>query len=970
MADRPHCAGVGAGPASSGTVRFALLGAVRVWRDGVELDPGPPLQRALLAALLVRANEPVRLRDIVDVLWRWEQPPSAINIVQRYVGALRRLFEPDLPARTPGRWLSRVAGGYQFRADEGELDLLRFRALTGRAREAAHVGAGDQAIERFAEALELWHGPVGGGIAQDVQVHRIFTALNREHLAVLAEAADLALAQDRAGRVLAPLQDAAVWHPLDDSLHARLALALAATGRQAEALDVYRKMRVRLAGTLGAEPGPELQTAQLQVLNGRSPLAPADGTPDSGAALAAGDVAPPDESVPMARPAQLPAALAVFAGRQAEIARVLALLPAPGSSPRTLVISAIGGMAGVGKTTLAVHLAHLLASRFPDGQLYVNLRGFDASGAVMPPEEAVRGFLDALGVSPQRIPDDLDAQVALYRSVLAGRRVLVLLDNARDVAQVRPLLPGSPGCLVVVTSRNRLSGLVAADGAHPLALDVLSEEEARESLERRLGADRVAREPGPVDEIIARSARLPLALAVVAARAGAHPTFPLATLAAELRDTAGSLDAFADTDPATDARAVFSWSYRFLSPSAARLFRFLALHPGPDVAVPAVAALAGLPVPATRPLLAELSAAHLVTEQVPGRYDLHDLLRAYAQELVHDLGTEDERRAGTRRMLDHYLRAGYSAATRFDPQPADITPVAAIGGPEPAVTFADAPAALAWFTAERQVLAAVVELAAEAGFETHAWQLAWTLERFHERRGHWHDWARLHGIALGAAQRLPDRAGVAHAHRGLGRAHALLRHYEDAHTHLRAALGLFGEAGDRIGQAYTHYYIGWVLTRQDRQEEALGETRAALELYRAADHQRGQASTLNAVGWLLTVLGEYEDALAHARQALALYGELGDDRAQSLTWDTVGYAYHHLGRYAEAVDSYGNALRPYRITGDRYNEAGTRNRLGDTHAGAGDLASARDSWRAAADALVDVDPTWADEIRTKIAETP
>jgi hypothetical protein len=348
-----------------------------------------------------------------------------------------------------------------------------------------------------------------------------------------------------------------------------------------------------------------------------------------------------------------------FAGRTAELARLTALLDEDAGG--TVVITAIDGTAGIGKTTLAVHWAHRIADRFPDGQLYANLRGFDASGPAMTPAEAIRGFLDAFAVPPERIPVDLPAQSGLYRSLLAGRRVLVLLDNARDADQVRPLLPGTPGCVAVVTSRHRLSSLVTADGAHPLPLDLLSTGEARELLVSRIGRDRAGAEPETIDELIELCAHLPLALTLVAARAASHPTFPLAALAGELRDTHGRLDAIGEGDVTSGVRAVISWSYERLDAEAARLFRLLGMHPGPDIAVPAAASLAGVPVGRARAALAELARAHLAEEYAPGRYTCHDLLRLYARELADTVDSASDRHDAVHRLLDHYVHAAHTA---------------------------------------------------------------------------------------------------------------------------------------------------------------------------------------------------------------------------------------------------------------------------------------------------------------------
>jgi len=665
-------------------------------------------------------------------------------------------------------------------------------------------------------------------------------------------------------------------------------------------------------------------------------------------------------------PGQLPRDVGAFAGRAEHLARLDALLAAgAGGAPTAVVISAIGGTAGVGKTALAVRWAHRVKDQFPDGQLYVNLRGFDPSGQVMAPAAAVRGFLDAFEVPAERIPASPEAQAALYRSLLVGRRVLVVLDNARDAEQARPLLPGTPTALVLVTSRSQLTSLVAVDGAHPLTLDLLTEAEARELLARRLGPDRVAAEPDAVGQVIAWCARLPLALTIAAARAE-QSGFPLAALAADLAEAGRRLDVLDAGDAAGQVRAVLSWSYTALSPAAARLFRLLGLHPGPDISA-AAASLAAAPPAEARRLLAELVRASLLTEHTPGRYGFHDLLRTYAADLTHTHDPDDQRRAALGRMLDHYLHTAHTADRLLNP-PRDPTPLA-LTPPGPGVT-PEQPAghgqALAWLAAEHPVLLAAVGLAAEVGLDTHCWQLAWTLDTFLDRRGHWHDWTTTWQTALAAAGRLGDPAAQAYAHRRLARAHSRLGRYPDAHTHVAHALRLYALAGDHAGQAGTHVDLGMLWERQGRPEQALGHAQQALTLSRAAGHRRGQAHALNAVGWCHALLGDHQQALTYCQQALTLLQDLGDRPGQADTWDSLGYAHHHLAQHTQAADCYQHALHLYRDLGDRYNEATTLTRLGDTQHAAGDPAAARTAWTQALDILTDLGHPDTDTVRAKI----
>ncbi len=667
-------------------------------------------------------------------------------------------------------------------------------------------------------------------------------------------------------------------------------------------------------------------------------------------------------------PAQLPADVAGFAGRSEELGRLSKLLD-DGDRPATVVISAIAGTAGVGKTALAVHWAHQVLGRFPDGQLYVNLRGFDPAGVVATPGEVVRSFLDALDVPAQRVPAGLDAQAALYRSLLAGRRMLVLLDNARDADQVRPLLPGAPGCLALVTSRNQLTGLIAGAGASPLPLDLLSPDEAGDLLAQRLGMDRTATEPAAVDEIVKRCAGLPLALAVVAARAATQPRLALSALAAELRHLHGRLDTLATGDAGTDVRSVFSWSYHQLSRPAARLFRLLGVHCGPDVSGSAAASLAGIAPARAGPMLAELVRAHLVTERVPGRYALHDLLRAYAGELAASGEPDADRQAAVRRMLNHYLRCAHRADAVLDPtrDPVELTPSLA------GVTvddFGSAAAATDWFTAEYQVLMAAVRLAVDAGLDRYAWQLVWSMATFLERHQGFRDAVALQRIALPAARRLGDPAAQAYSHRLLGRVHAMLGEHDEAHVHLEHALEAYRQLGDDTNQALVRLGLAAKLDRQGRYRDALHQAEQALARFQTSGHRIGRANALNNIGWFHARMGDYETSLKYCEQALGLQQELGNRRGEALTLDSLGVAYHHLGRHADAIAAYQQALTLLRDHGNRYHEAETLVHLGDTYHASGDTGAARDRWRAALASFTDLDHPDADQVRTRLRNAP
>jgi tetratricopeptide (TPR) repeat protein/transcriptional regulator with XRE-family HTH domain len=667
-------------------------------------------------------------------------------------------------------------------------------------------------------------------------------------------------------------------------------------------------------------------------------------------------------------PRQLPTAVPYFAGRTSELRLLDAMLSDAGRGSTGVVISAIGGTAGVGKTALALNWAHRVAPNFPDGQLYANLRGFDPAGSPPEPADVLRGFLDALQVHPERFPATTEGLAALYRSLLADRTMLVLLDNAADVAQVRPLLPASPRCLVIVTSRRELSALAAAEGARLLSLDVLPEREAIELLAARLGTDRADAEPDAITQLATLCARLPLALSVIVARAAAAPNLPLAALVTELTELQGRLDALDAGDPAANVRTVFSLSYRHLPEAAARMFRLLGLHPGPDISAPGAASLAGVPVAEARAALRDLTRASLIIESAPGRYGFHDLLRAYAAEQAA-LREGRGRREAIHRMLDHYLHTARRAHVVLYPgrQRVDLGRPRALVTPE---GFAAKPFALAWLRAEYQVLLKIIDQAAREGFDDYAWRLPVVLWTFFDVCGHWHDGTRMHRTALEAARRCGDQFGQAHALRGLGTFEVMLGDYAQAHCCLAEAQELFRRLGDTHGLARTDLIMGQAFEFQGRHAEALAVVKEALRLSETAQDdpymQLVRASALNGSAWYNAHLGELGQARAHCTQAIELCQSIGYSPGEAGTWDTLGFVWQRLGDHAEATACFLRAVALEREMGSRFNLAMALAHLGDTHVSTGDLRAARQVWAEALTILADLHHPEAFEVRAKL----
>jgi tetratricopeptide (TPR) repeat protein len=642
------------------------------------------------------------------------------------------------------------------------------------------------------------------------------------------------------------------------------------------------------------------------------------------------------------RPRQLPIAIQHFLGRETQLEAMTGLAEQVAGGGESAVI-VIEGTAGVGKTTLANHFAYLMRDRFPDGQLYVNMHGFGGVGNPVTANEALRGFIDALGVSPTSIGASAHDQAALYRSLLADRRVLVVIDSAADAEQVRHLLPGGPGCLTIVTSRNRLTGLVA-EGAQAIRLDPFTMTEARNLLIRRLGADRVERELPECEKLIRLCAGLPLALNVVAARAATQPEFSLAVLSGEFRGR--ELDLLKTGDPATTTRTVFSWSYQHLSDDAMRMFRLLGIHPGPDINVSATASLCATPAGQARKALDELTRANLLEEHLPGRFTFHDSLRAYARELAHAHGSTEELAAAERRLLDHYLRTAHGAMHRLYParRPVKMPPPQPGSVPEILATYEQA---LAWFRAEGRVLLAVITHAGQREFDTYCWQLAWTFVPHLSRSGQLHDLAKIMKVALTAAERTKDLDVLGRTYYELGYAYRRLGETTEASAHLEQSLKLFAQLGDRIEIAQAHHGIALLLEQQGRYAEALKHAQEALRLRRSFAGTAAIAYSENVVGWIQGQLGNYHEMLKHCQRSVELHLESGSRSGEADALDSVGLAYHRLGNHVQAISHFYLSLAIYREIGDPTGQAASLTSLGDAQFATGQTEAARRSWEQA-----------------------
>lgn len=884
--DVPDGAGLG-----ESRVLIRVLGPVSVMAGGRAVAAGKPQQCLVLAALAVDAGRAVPVDTLIDRVWGATPPGQVRRTLHTHIARIRRLLEQASNRPVP---LVHRAGGYLLDVDRPDVDMHRFTGLVAAAGDPACPAPRQAQLLR--DALELWLGQPFAGLTGHWAEH-IREACVQQRLEAVVKWSEAEISLGNPTASLGTLTELHDEHPLVERLASTLIRTLHAAGRTAQALKCYTAVRERLVQELGIEPGSELQQTHRAVLRGGETGIAADTVP-----------------------AQLPRDLPGFCGRAKELAQLDALLSGAGRLGGMVLLS---GTAGVGKTVLAVHWAHKVRSRYPDGQLYFNLRGFDPSAPAMNPAEALRSFLDALGVPAQRVPHGQEAQAALYRSLLADKQVLVLLDNAAEADQVRPLLPGSAGCLTVVTSRASLSGLVATEAAQPVRLDVLTPSEARRLLITRLGRERVNGAPQAVDDIIIQCGRLPLALAVVAARASLHPQLPLAAIAAELRDTPQELDAFAGNDPTTDLRAVFGSSYRQLSPANARLFRLLGLHPGPDLSHAAAASLVELTPDDVHRHLAELTHAHMISESTPDRYAFHDLLRAYAREQSQDQDTETEQRQAWQRLVSWYLHSALVAIKVLHPRSARLDRLA-VAIDTSAMTLPPVADARQWLQTERPNLVAVIQRASLADDPVPAWHLADALHFLYQKENHVNDWITISEAGLHAARRQGDLAGQAAMLHSLGGARWSQQDYPGACTHLLESVQIWRKLGNRPEEALVLNALAMVSGELGHLHEATAYLGQALALVERRGDPQTKAALLCNLGNMHARLGRLPVSLGYTRKALRIAQRLGNQHMSAIYLGNLAETYLELGQHQQAERIAVRSLRLARHANFRGTEACSR----------------------------------------------
>jgi DNA-binding SARP family transcriptional activator len=925
----------------TGRTECRLLGPFEVRVAGAVV-PVRGRQRVALATLALFAGRVVSTQALAERIWSDEPPQQVRASLQTLITRLRRLLGADL--------IETSAHGYRLRLEAADTDLQEFRQLVEAAQRAAEAGDTDGELSLLHEAVRLWYGEPLSDLSSE-QLRADAAGIVEEWFRALERRLDIDLAAGRHREILGELRTLVVRFPLREALWERLILALHRAGRRADALAAFREAAGMVRGQLGLDPGrrmSELHQAVLQdqtVVEEPSPAEPAD--------VQAGALTP----------RQLPSEAAGFVGRAADLATLDALLeePATAGQPQRVVTAAVDGPAGIGKTTLVVHWAHRVSRRFVGGQLYVNLHGYGTEKP-LDPADALDFMLRSLGVPAARIPSDVDARSALLRSELAGRRTLVILDNARDSEQVRPLLPGS-GSLALITGRRQLRSLAVREGARRLTLGLLDDDEAAGLLGWVVGPERVAAEPAAVAAIIELSARLPLALRVVAEHAARRPAEPLADIAADLRQQRSRLDALsADDGVSTDLRAVFSWSYQALQPDTARMFRYLGLLPGAGICPMAAAALAGLPVRQATRLLDQLTAVHLVANPGVGQYEFHDLIGEYARERAESEETEADRRLAADRLLQWYLHTAVSARNSLTsysfveplPAPAELVVPTRFSGHDDA---------MAWFEAEIKTILLVIERAAATGRAHQAillslasWDFLWLAGYRHDLLAIYQRAVRL-AVELGA-RRLEGKAlsFLAIAHRGLG-------HRDEAYAAIDRSIGIFAELRVPEHEAFALVRRANVLMTADDLDGAAGDLERALEMSRQDGHLGVAGDAHNHLCIVETRRQRFDMAIDHGKRSVEIFRKLGETVRMTASLDTYAEALELSGRPLEAIAPYREALALTRELGAVPWRAVVLRDLGRALQTLGELAEARQTWQEAYETYRRLDDPTAETIK-------
>jgi DNA-binding SARP family transcriptional activator len=908
-------------PSESGT-HVRVLGPVEVTGPlGPAVLTGSR-QRALVALLAVNAGSVVAQSRLIDALWGSDPPRTAVKTLYSHVTRVRQALAaaglPDaLATRSPG---------YVLAVARADIDAWQFEDRVREARQQLATGAVVAAAASLHAGLALWRGdalqdadPAGWGAAEVSRLYEV-------RLTAFEDLWDAELRLGRHAAALGELERLLVTHPYRERLVGLLMLALYRSGRHTDALDAYLRLRAHLADQLGVDPGPDLARLHASILRRDVP----DGT---GFPLSV--PTPTVHDGP--RPAQLPPRTGHFTGRAQELEALTRALDDALGDTRIAVVS---GPAGIGKTALAVQWGHATADRFPDGQLFLDLRGHSPDTTIGP-AEALAHMLRSLGVPGDRVPVDLSERTSLYRSLMYGKRMLVVLDNAGRAEDLLPLVPATAGSLLVVTSRNQLAALATHHAVHAVGIDALDHGEAIGLLCRVLGAQRVDAEPDQAAELVELCGRMPLPLRIVAAKLVAGTHRKIGEVVAELV-TVGRLEALAVEGDSRSVRTVFASAYRALSPPAARMFRLLGLHPGPTFAGHLGAAVtASTPANAGR-YLDELATAHLVVDLKGGRYRFHDLIRLYAHERAQVDEDATGRDDAVGRIVDWYLAVAEAANQVLDRNRDRVVPTPRYRPPE--LPFrAEHQDTLAFLDGERDNLTPVVGFAAQHGHPAAAWQLTYLLTGFFDARGHWSDRVVACRLGLAAAQRLGEPVAEGLMHSALGMAYAMTRSFDEAIDHHQRALELMRASGDDRGEGHAYNNIATAYAGQQRFDDAIEAFQRALALHTANGHQVGVVLALNNIGHANTLTGRSEQAIGYLDRALEIARTIGHPRLEAIVLHSLGQAYLKDGNHGAALTRFREALAIPRRIGDRRFEAETLRHIGAVHAAERDFPTAQEN---------------------------
>ncbi|MET9023142.1 BTAD domain-containing putative transcriptional regulator [Actinopolymorpha sp. NPDC004070] len=954
----------------------------------------------MLTALVVGRGQPLSIDSLIEEVWPDGPPRGAVNQIHGYAVRLRRLL-----ADPHGRLLRTSQPGYELRLDVGDVDVDRFEDLLRRGEDALRGHDFESARDFLGAGLELWHGAPFADVPMTLKLQAEVDRLEERRMTATEARIEADLALGREAGLVAELRTLTANSPYREGLWRQLMLALYRTGRQADALTAYQELRRRLDEDLGVEPTPALSDLHQRILRAEAGLdlprdtpAPPNAPVPAGATVQAGtspaeatdqldratnqldrttdqpgraaeqpEPASSPNSPSFLVPHQLPADLPDFTGREEELRALDALIGLPDAPPATSpVLVAVDGAGGIGKTTLALHWAHSVAHRFPDGQVHIDLHGYHPD-APLPTDAALDHLLRSLGVDGDSVPRGVEARAALLRSVLSGRRVLLILDNARSAEQVRPLLPGTPGCFVLATSRDDLAGLVARNGARRLTLDRFSPATAHDLLRSILGPRRVDDEPEAALAIGEYCGGFPLGLRIAAERVARRRSLSLADVAAEFADPSRRLDALdVPRDPTAAVREVFSWSYRALSPEAARAFRLLGLGPSPEFPTAAAAAALGTSRTTALRLLDELAGCHLIEPVHVERWRAHDLLHAYAREVLTAEEPPQERDNALRRLLDWILRTADAAVRMLDPARRHLELPPAQFAVEPQ-TFTGYAQALDWCDLEGSAFLPLIRIAADSGEATTAWQLAAAVWSYYYLRGRAAEWVAAERVALDAARRSHDDSGEAWTLNRLGVAHRERGDLDEARACFQASVEVRRRTSDRFGEASSLDNLGSVFRMLSRHGDAIDCRQRAIEIQREIGDRIGEAGTLSNLALSYLDMGQLDEAFDALQRALEIQHVEGDEYGLAETYAGLGTAHLQTGDPHTAAEQLRRSLDLYRRRDDQPGAARALTRLGDALHASGEHEAARDCWRDALAAHARCGNSAESEVQARLA---